>query len=323
MSSIASSPRMGWIAASALIALGCSGGGAATPVQPRPRPQAAPQLFAPGRVSTAAPEFATSFSRDGRTVYFNVASDDRSALKIVQVVREGDGWSEARPVAFSDGTYRDVDPFVAPDGQRLYFSSNRSPGGTEAKADFGTWYVERSGDGWSAPVHAGAALDGPASEVFVSMTADGTVYFSSDAAGPGSRDIYRAPMVNGELGQPERIALRLEAGGPELAVGNPCIDPEERFLLFVADAAADNPDLFISWRENGRFGPARNLGPRINSAQADFAPALGPDGSTLFFTSERPGIVPAGQVAGRPPGDIYQVDLAPTLAATCAPGRCP
>ena len=274
-------------------------------------------------MSTAAPEFATSFSRDGNTVYFNVASDDRSSLKIVQAAREGDKWSAARPVSFSDGTYRDVNPFVAPDGQRLYFSSNRPPSGTAPKPDFGTWYVERSGDGWSAPIHAGAALDGPASEVFVSLTTDGTVYFSSDAAGPGSRDIYRAPMVNGERGRPERIALRLEGAAADLPVGNPCIDPQERFLVFVADAAPDNPDLFVSWREDGRFGPARNLGPRINSPQADFAPALGPDGTTLYFTSERPGVVAAGQVAGRPPGDIYQVDLAPLLAATCGRARCP
>lgn len=306
------------MAATALIALGCGGGSAApssSPANPKPRTLAAPRLFAPGRVSTAAPEFATSFTRDGRTVYFNLASDDRSMLKIMQATREGDQWSEARPVSFSDGTYRDVDPFVAPDGQRLYFSSDRPPTGTQAKADFGTWYVERSGDGWSAPIHAGAALDGPASEVFVSLTTDGTVYFSSDAAGEGRRDIYRAPLVGGGRGQPERIVLRLEGPArPELAAGNPCIDPDERFLIFVADAAADNPDLFISWRENGRFGPARNFGSRINSAQADFAPALGPDGTTLFFTSERPGIVRAGQVAGRPPGDIYQVDLAPLLA---------
>jgi proline iminopeptidase len=274
------------------------------------------RLFAPGRVSTAAPEFATSFAPDGRTIYFDLASADRKVLTIVQSTHADGQWGAARPVSFSDGTYRDVDPFVSPDGKRLYFSSDRPLEGTAAKADFGTWYVERSGDGWGAPLHAGPALDdGAASEVFVSVTADGTVYFGSDAAGKGRRDIYRAAPAGG--GKPERIALRLDgADRPELQAGNPCIDPQERFLIFVADAGTDNPDLFISWRRDGRFGPARNLGPRVNSPQADFAPALSPDGAYLFFTSERPGVVPAGAVPGRPPGDIYQVDLAPLLEAS-------
>ena len=47
----------------------------------------------------------------------------------------------------------------------------------------------------------------------------------------------------------------------------------------------------------------------VNSPFADFAPAFSPDGRYLFFTSERPGIVPA-QASGRPPGDIYQIDVA-------------
>ena len=44
-------------------------------------------------------------------------------------------------------------------------------------------------------------------------------------------------------------------------------------------------------------------------AFADFAPAFSPDGKYLFFTSERPGIAPTPP-SGRPPGDIYQIDVA-------------
>jgi len=43
-----------------------------------------PKLFLPGIVSTELPEFAISFSVDGRIVYFNVATRDRGNLKIVQ-----------------------------------------------------------------------------------------------------------------------------------------------------------------------------------------------------------------------------------------------
>ena len=36
-----------------------------------------PELFAPGTVSTAGREFATTFARDGGTVYFNVVEDGK------------------------------------------------------------------------------------------------------------------------------------------------------------------------------------------------------------------------------------------------------
>ena len=39
------------------------------------------------------------------------------------------------------------------------------------------------------------------------------------------------------------------------------------------------------------------------------SPSLGADGRSLFFTSERPGLVKEGEVEGRPPGDLYFVRL--------------
>jgi Tol biopolymer transport system component len=50
------------------------------------------------------------------------------------------------------------------------------------------------------------------------------------------------------------------------------------------------------------------MGPSVNTQYAEFAPGISPDGKYLFFTSERPGIV-AATPEGRPPGDIYQVEL--------------
>lgn len=59
----------------------------------------------------------------------------------------------------------------------------------------------------------------------------------------------------------------------------------------------------------GAWSAPRNLGPAVNTPQREFAPGLSPDGRYLFFTSERPGVVPA-PAEGRPPGDIYQIEVA-------------
>jgi Tol biopolymer transport system component len=271
----------------------------------RPAAQpAGPQIFAPGIVSTEAPEFAVAFSPDGREVYFNRATPDRRSFPIFRSERRGTSWSAAAPVPFAaDG--RRPDPFVTPDGTRLYFCSARLTGSGEPAPDMDIWYVEREGRAWGHPVNAGAPINSDKNETFVSVSRDGALYFSSDRAGTG--EIYRADPAGAGYKTPERLPDVVNAGG----ASNPLISPDGRRLFFVStrDGGQGAADLYVSERANGEWTPPRNLGPGVNSPQADFAPAVSPDGRRLYFTSERPGII-KDPGAGRPPGDIYWVDLA-------------
>lgn len=272
-----------------------------------PDPILQPKIFAPTTVSTELPEFATSFSQDGRTVYFNQASADRSTLIILQSNYLEGKWTKPVNLPFSDGTYRDVDPFISPDNERLYFSSNRPVSGTEPKPEFDTWYVVRQGDGWSEPINPGPPLNTDASEIFVSVAKSGTIYFSSYDSN-GSSNLYKSEIVNNNYTTPEKIEIRIDNAEN---IGNPCISADESFLIFAATPINENSnsDLYITHFREGKWSLAKNLGKFINSKYADFAPHLSPDGNYLFFTSERPGVISANSVQGRPPGDIYQIEL--------------
>ncbi len=284
---------------------------------------ATPRLFAPGVVSTAAPEFGLTFEPDGRTAYFNRASDDREQLTIWVARWTGATWT-AEIAPFS-GRDRDFDPFVTPDGRRLYFSSERPrPGRAEpargpgdARPDPHLWYVTRVGATWSEPT----PVDGPVGDLptnFVSATRDGTLYF-----GTWSHDVaslYRAAPRGASFAAPERIEL---GGDPTLVRGNPLIAPDGSFLLIYgrpADRSAE-PDLYVTRPVvGGGWTTPTRLPPVVNSVHTEFAPAFSPDGRYLFFTSERPGIVterPAG--SNRVPGDIYQIEL--SAAALAPPPR--
>jgi len=297
-----------------------------------------PFIFAPLTISTVEPEFATTFSPDGQTIYFNYTTHARQILRIYQSTINDGAWGIPRPFPFSDGdnrgSYKDVDPFVSPDGRRLYFSSNRPTGGEKPATHYGRrlyfgsnrptgvrkpathfdiWYVERTDSGWSDPVNPGAPVNTDASEIFTSISRDGTLYFGSDIRGKGHRDIYRAEWRNNRFSAPQRIVLK--RGGQEINAGNPCISSDEHYLIFSASLAdgAGGSDLYISYFKNGIWTEAENLGEPINSAFADFAPYLTPDGKYLFFTSERPGMMPANTINGRPPGDIYKVAVSAFL----------
>jgi WD40-like Beta Propeller Repeat len=238
------------------------------PAEPPPyasaEPISRPRIFAPGAISTADPEFAISFSTDGRTAYFDRANADRSKLVILSSTFSAGAWQPAAPVPFSTGEFRDVDPFVA--GDRLYFSSNRPrPGSPDT--DFDTWYVERRGAAWSDPIHLDGAPSGPGTQVFVTIARDGTLYFHSDATGGG--DLYRAVPLDGGAGA---------AGGPTYpsaspidslstpkSESNPAISPDGTLLIFVSDrdGGLGGADLYASRLRPppGRHLPARRLRP--------------------------------------------------------------
>ena len=78
-------------------------------------------------------------------------------------------------------------------------------------------------------------------------------------------------------------------GGPELS--------EDGLTLLFGSARLNSlgqldEDIYIATRETTAqpFGPARNLGPSINSLGfGDYSPDLSLDGLTLYFSSSRPG----------------------------------
>jgi Tol biopolymer transport system component len=263
----------------------------------------APELFGPGVISTALPEFAITFSPDGRDAYFNRASAARDTLTIMVSHFRSGRWTPAAVAPFS-GRYRDVDPFFSPDGRRLYFSSLRPRGGSGTES-FDTWYVERRGDGWSEPIALAPPLNTDSSEVFVSIARDGRLVFSSNRHGT-SRTYLASPVPDEphRWSEPEPLRFGTFDGG-----SNPLITPDGRAIVLVKTDPASGADLYVScataagWQEPVPLTTA-------NSSDADFAPAIDPSGRYLYFTSERPGVAPRPPSGTRPPGDVYRIPLA-------------
>ena len=280
---------------------------AAPPVATPPAAAPRAEILGAGTVSTEAPEFATSLSADGQELYFNRASDDRSEL-IILVSRHRDGaWSEAEGLPFSTGTYRDVDPFITADGSRLFFSSNRPLPDETEPGDFDLWQVERTADGaWSQPVNLEAPINTAATEIYSTLASNGNLYFSSNR--DGDDGLYRAQAVDGAFDEPERLVFNDNEAWSEAS--NPAIAPDETFLVFSAERpdGLGGSDLYVSFRQESGWSAPRRLNEPVSSAFTDFAPTVGWNGSFLYWTSERPGVVSAGAAAGRPPGDLYRTE---------------
>ena len=266
------------------------------------------QILAEGVISTELPEFATSLSPDGRTIYFNRMPADRSEVRIWSSLLENGIWSEPAPLAFSGGAYRDVDPYLSPDGGRLYFSSTRPLAGDEPK-EYDLWYVARMDDGWTEPINLGPHINTANREIYSTVSKNGNLYFSVFESDSDEVGIFRSVWQDGRFLAPERLTI----GNGTLRVTNPTVAPDESFLLFVSDHEGQ-ADISISrQQDDGSWGEPTPLGAAVNSEFTEFAPSISPDGSTLFFTSERPGVVPERPDEGRAPGDIYFVSLEAAL----------
>ncbi|MDX1408072.1 MAG: hypothetical protein R3330_08065, partial [Saprospiraceae bacterium] len=104
---------------------------------------ATPQVFAAGVISTPMSERDITIAPDGRHLLFSVATPDQSVRAIAEVIKENDSWIGPTVVPFS-GVHDDLEPAFAPDGQTLFFVSNRPLNDTDSIPDHNIWQVTRS-----------------------------------------------------------------------------------------------------------------------------------------------------------------------------------
>ncbi len=249
-----------------------------------------PAVFAPAIVSTGAEEYRITFTPDGRRAYF-ARSDaffpfSRQAT-IYETRREGGAWTTPTVASFS-GTYPDLDPFVTPDGGRLYFSSIRPVGGAP-RTDIDVWYVEWMGNDWGAPRHAGA-VNSPSDELYPSVAADGTLYVATDRpGGRGGFDIYRAaPVSGGGYGAAENVGAPVNTAAWEF---NPVVSPDGQTLVYTGlnyAGGAGFGDLYASTRSGSGWGAPEGIGAGVNTALDEFHASLSPDRRLLFFVRRNP-----------------------------------
>lgn len=109
-------------------------------------------------------------------------------MEIYHATKEGNGdWGNIEKLSFCDSKNNYTHPAISPDGQTLYFVSDKRGG--QGGADI--WKVEREGKGWSTPSNLGPSINSPTHEAFPFVTADGELVFASKGhCGFGGYDIF-------------------------------------------------------------------------------------------------------------------------------------
>ena len=263
------------------------------------RPGTAGQIFAPGLVSTDQSEVGSVFSPDLAEFYFTTWTRETGTK--IMVTRQVDGAWEAPQLAAFSNHPSDVDVAINFDGSRAFFGTRRPrPGEIEDRQDgFDIWYADRSATGWGKAEFLGPTVNSGTSQVYPTVTRDGTLYFQAIRdGGYGKADIYRSRLVDGSYQEPENLGGIINSEHYE---GDVFVAPDESYLIvsiYGRDDDLGGGDLYVSFRsDDDTWSPPRNMGPDINSDKRDFCPMVTPDGRYLFFSSKRIGA-----------GDIFWVD---------------
>ncbi|WP_271079245.1 TolB family protein [Aurantiacibacter sp. MUD61] len=262
--------------------------------------------------------FSPGFSPDGQTMYFTRADCEliwECPQLLYRSQRTASGWSPAERVQLPQAEARAEWPSVSPDGSTLYFSwapDRPRHAGENVYEDFDLFALSLS-DAGAEPV----ALDNPDisrirggrirqtrfvnNETAPVLTRGGDLYFWSERLdGVGLRDIYVA-RGNGSGG----FAAPIPVPGDINTAGEndgSWVTADGRVMLLSTDVVEGEggADIFVSVLCEGEWSAPRNLGPEINTPDAEFAARITPDGESVVFTSSRP--TEAGGESG-----LYQV----------------
>jgi hypothetical protein len=246
-------------------------------------------------VNLAPSTLGGGISADGLELYLAVENSGYGGMFDMYVATraaQDEDWGQ--PVNLGptlNGATWETPTSVSADGLSLYLSSDR-PGGS---GGMDLWVATRPavGSPWGKPVNLGPTVNSSAWDLSARVSTDGLtlLFHSQRGGGVGGEDIWMATRATKDdpWGPPVNLGTPVNSSGND---GEAVLTADGLTLFFNSDrpGGSGNYDLWVSTRRTTRdpWGPPRNLGRSVNTPAIEWCSSLSADGSTLYFTSDRP-----------------------------------
>jgi Domain of unknown function (DUF4932)/WD40-like Beta Propeller Repeat len=192
--------------------------------------------------NTASP----TFTEDGKTMFFTrnsmVANKNGSyTMQLYSAKQTEKGkWKDVEPLSFCVSELTYMHPAVTPDGNTLYFVSNK-PGG-EGGIDIYVSY-KRFGE-WTKPENLGPTINTAANDGFPFVHPDGRLFFCSKGhPGYGGFDIfYTERDANGRWKKPVNAGKPINSSADDVSI---FIAKDSIYGFFTSSREGGDDDIYI------------------------------------------------------------------------------
>ncbi|MCB0580133.1 MAG: PD40 domain-containing protein [Phaeodactylibacter sp.] len=193
------------------------------------------------RINSQLHEGPVSFNRDGDLMYFTrnnlqqgvqkADSKGKVGMKIYQASRGLFDWENVQELAFNSNEFSCMHPALSPDGNKLYFASNR-PGG---QGGLDIWVVFNQNGSWSEPVNMGSQVNTSGNEGFPFIHESGNLFFASDGhKGYGGLDLFMIDVGRPEWGDVINLGEPFNSEADDLGI---ILNPDGDIGYFSSDRA--------------------------------------------------------------------------------------
>jgi ankyrin repeat protein len=234
------------------------------------------KLFSPDIISSSNGDDnhgSIAFMPDGKEIYCNMKG------KIWMTRLLENGWAMPEIASFcEDGPAMEDNPFITSDGQKIFFTSDRSGSVSEKKENI--WFAERTSSGWSEPQPVSAEVNAIQLHWGISVSDSGTLYFGG--SGPenfGMSDIYYSKPVDGVYSKPVNMGSGINGEDTDHC---PYIAADESYIIFSRFGRMGR-GFYVSFKdESGTWLEPVKIHERLEGV----CPLISQDGKYFFFNSD-------------------------------------
>ncbi|PSR56209.1 hypothetical protein AHMF7605_23230 [Adhaeribacter arboris] len=200
--------------------------------------------------------------------------------------------------------YEDYGPTINANTERLIFTSRRNRGpAINSGYNEDLFYTDNTNGAWEQAKSFGKPINSVYNEGSACLSKDGqTLYFARcDCPDSyGNCDLYVAKkMKNDTWGNVKNLGLQVNSPSWD---SQPALSQNEDTLYFASDRLGGfgTSDIYFTYKQkNGRWAPAQNMGPVINTRENEVSPFFHPKYQVLYFSSR-------GQLLNNGDFDIYK-----------------
>ena len=218
------------------------------------------KTFAPGIISREGKELEGVFAPGMKEFYFTTVGGKYKRPTVIGFRQQNNVWKKY--IEFT----RDGEVVLSPDGKRMHMAEG---------------YKDRMGDGWSERKSLGPMFEREDWGIMrLSASAKGTYVFDDYK----NNDVIRiSTLKDGKRQVPTQMGPMVNTGK---FTAHPFIAPDESYLIWDSEREGGygDSDLYISFRQmDGSWGPAINMGDKVNSDKWDAYASVTPNGKYILF----------------------------------------